>query len=155
MRFTLLLAFLFLLALTDARAQFAARYDITLDGARDVATAARAEAEAHGWNVAIAIVDGSGHLIYFERMPGTQLASIEIAIAKARTAVRFQRSTKALEDGIAGGRMALLSLDAALFEGGLPLRNADEVVGAIGVSGVTPQQDGIIAQAGVDALATP
>lgn len=155
MRILGLLAALLLLSVSDAYAQFQPRHDLTLEGARQVAEAAREQALANNWNVAIAVVDAGGHLVYFERLGGTQVASVEIAIQKARTAVYFKRSTKTFEDGIASGRTALLGLDIVPFEGGLPILYEGEVVAGIGVSGVTPEQDGIIAQAGVDAIVHP
>lgn len=133
-------------------AQFDATHALELDGARAIVDAARAEADANGWTVAIAVVDAAGDLIYFERMDGVQPASVSIAIEKARTSARFLRPTKAFEDGIAQGRTALMSLDIVPFEGGLPIIHEGRVVAAIGVSGVTPEQDGIIAQAGINAL---
>jgi glc operon protein GlcG len=142
-------AFLF----ADASAQFATTRVLTLDGARQVAAAAEAVALENGWNVAIAIVDAGGGLIYFQRLEGTQPASVDIAIHKARTAAAFKRSTRVFEEQLADGRNALLSLEAAMFEGGLPIIVDGQVVAAIGVSGVTPQQDGQIAQAGVAAVA--
>jgi glc operon protein GlcG len=137
---------------SPARAQFATSHVLTLDGAQQAAAAARAVAVANGWNVAIAVVDAAGGLIYFKRLEGTQPASVDIAIGKARTAAAFKRSTKVFEDGIGSGRTTLLSLDIVPFEGGLPIVVDGEVVGAIGVSGVTPEQDGIIAQAGIRAI---
>jgi glc operon protein GlcG len=151
-RLLVLLPVLALLTWADASAQFLTRHELSLEGARQVAEAARNEALANGWNVAIAVVDAAGHLIYFERLPDTQPASVDIAITKARSAARFKRSTKTFEEGIAAGRLTLLSLDISPFEGGLPIIHEGTVVAAIGVSGVTPQQDGIVAQAGVDAL---
>jgi glc operon protein GlcG len=136
----------------DVSAQFATRHTLTLEGAEQVAAAAREAAEANGWNVAIAVVDASGDLLYFLRLEGTQPASNDIALEKARTAIRFKRSTKLFEDGITQGRTALLGLDIVPFEGGLPIYHEGHIAGAIGVSGVTPEQDGIIAQAGADAV---
>jgi glc operon protein GlcG len=87
-------------------------------------------------------------------MDETQIGSVEIAQEKARTAVRFKRPSKALEDAVVGGRMALLRLPGATpVEGGIPLMADGKLIGAIGVSGVTSQQDGQIAAAGVAALA--
>lgn len=127
---------------------------LTLEAARKVASAAGAEARRNNWNVVIAIVDAGGYLVYLERMDGVQLASIEIAIRKARSAALFRRPTKTFEDQLAGGRQAVLALPGAMpFEGGLPIVADGEVIGAIGVSGVTGQQDGQIARAGVEALA--
>jgi uncharacterized protein GlcG (DUF336 family) len=127
---------------------------ITVDAARKVAAAAIAEAKKQGWNVAVAIVDVAGELVVFERLDDTQQASILVSQAKARTAARFKRASKAFEDALAGGRQAILGLpDVVPVEGGIPLIIDGRVVGAIGVSGVTSQQDGVCAQAGVDALA--
>ena len=126
---------------------------LTLVAAKKIAVAAEAEAVKNKWNVVIAIVDDGGHLVYLQRMDGTQTGSVDVAIRKARTAQAFKRPTKVFEDAIAGGRNALLGLDSALpLEGGLPLNAGGQLVGGIGVSGVTSQQDGIIAKAGADLL---
>jgi glc operon protein GlcG len=102
----------------------------------------------------IAILDEGGNLMYLERTDDTQIASIQVAQAKARTAVGFKRPTKVFEDAVAGGRTSILSLpDAVPIEGGVPLMLNGRVAGAIGVSGVTSQQDGQVAQAGASALA--
>ena len=135
-------------------AQPATRQVLTLEIAKQVAAAAAAEAAANKWTVVIAILDEGGNLMYLERTDDTQIASIQVAQEKARTAVAFKRPTKAFEDVIAGGRTAVLSLPGfVLIEGGLPLMLNGRVAGAIGVSGVTSQQDGQIAKAGADALA--
>lgn len=126
---------------------------ITLTGAKALAAAGEAEALRRGWTVAIAVVDPAGGLILFQALDGTQPASQEIAVAKARTAARFRRPTKALEDSIAGGRVALLGVAQALpLEGGLPVKIDGQIAGAIGVSGMTSAEDGIIAAAAVAAL---
>ncbi len=127
---------------------------LTLEDARRVAAAARAQAVAEGWDVVIAIVDAGAHLMFLERADGTQLGSVEVAQAKARTAILFKRPTKALEDAVQGGRTVMLSLPGATpIEGGLPLISADgHYLGAIGISGVLSSQDGQIAAAGVAAL---
>jgi len=133
--------------------QLADRKALTLAVAKQVAAAATAEAEKNNWNVVIAIVDEGGHLLYLERRDETQIGSIEVAIEKARTSARFKRPTKALDDALTGGRMAIITLPGALpIEGGVPITLDGKVLGAIGVSGVTAQQDGQIAQAGVAAL---
>ena len=104
--------------------------------------------------MAVAIVDAAGDLVLFERIDGTQPASSAIACGKARTAARFRRSTKVFDDSVAAGRPQLLGLSEIVpFEGGIPLAIDGRIVGAIGVSGVTSADDGICAQAGVDALA--
>lgn len=126
---------------------------ITTENARKVAVAAFAEAKKNNWNVAVAIVDTAGELVYFERVDNTQIGSVVVAQEKARTAARFKRPTKVFEEAIAGGRQALIALPGATpIEGGLPLLIDGKIVGAIGVSGVTSQQDGVVAQAGADSL---
>jgi uncharacterized protein GlcG (DUF336 family) len=136
-----------------ASAQTADKKVLNLDGARKVAAAAEAEARKNNWNVVIAIVDDGGNLLYLQRMDGTQTGSIQVAIDKAKTAQAFKRPTKVFEDAIAGGRNAILGLNGALpLEGGLPIKSGDQLVGAIGVSGVTAQQDGQIAKAGADTI---
>lgn len=136
-----------------AGAQTADKKVLTLDGARKVAAAAEAEAKKNNWNVVIAIVDDGGNLLYLQRMDGTQTGSIQVAIDKAKTAQAFKRPTKVFEDAIAGGRNAILGLNGALpLEGGLPIKLGEQFIGAIGVSGVTAQQDGQIAKAGTDVI---
>jgi uncharacterized protein GlcG (DUF336 family) len=126
---------------------------INLETARKVASAAAAEGRANGWTVAVAIVDTAGDLVYFERMDDTQVASSLIAQEKARTAVRFKRPSKSFEEALTAGRIAVLGLPGVTpVEGGIPLLIDGKIVGAIGVSGVTSQQDGVCAQAGVDTL---
>jgi glc operon protein GlcG len=126
---------------------------LTLDGAKAMAAAAERFALERGWTVAVAVVDAAGGLLLFHILDGTQAGSQDIAVLKARSAARLQRSTKALEDGIAGGRAALMTLPGIVaLEGGLPVRVADRVVGAIGVSGMASAQDGEVAAAGLAAL---
>lgn len=136
-----------------ASAQTADKKMLTLDGARKVAAAAEAEATKNKWNVVIVVVDDGGNLLYLQRMDGTQTGSIQVAIDKAKTAQAFKRPTKVFEDAIAGGRNAILGLNGALpLEGGVPIKLGEQVIGAIGVSGVTAQQDGQIAKAGADTI---
>lgn len=151
------LAVVALVAAQGASAQMADKKVLTLDAARTAAAAAEAEARKNGWNVVIAVVDDGGHLVYLQRLDGTQNGSIEVAQRKARTAVDFKRPTKVFEDAIAGGRTAVLALaevGAFPLEGGLPLMYQGQLVGAIGVSGVTSQQDGVVAKAGAEAIAS-
>lgn len=137
----------------QASAQLADKKVLTLDGAKKVAAAAEAEAKKNNWNVVIAVVDDGGHLLYLQRIDGTQTGSIEVAIQKARTAQAFKRPTKVFEDAIAGGRNALIALHGALpLEGGLPIVVGGQLVGAIGVSGVKSTEDGQIAKAGAESL---
>jgi glc operon protein GlcG len=128
---------------------------IVADQAKTVAAAAVAEAKKNQWTMAIAIVDTAGDLVYFERMEHTQVGSVDVAIAKARAAARFKRPTKAFQDALAAGGEGwrILSLDGAVaVEGGLPLMSGGRIVGAIGASGGTSQQDGVSATAGAAAL---
>ena len=104
---------------------------------------------------AVAIVDTGGYLVYLERMENTQIGSVQVAIDKARAAVLYRRPTKVFEDALAGGGAGLRILgvhDAIPIEGGVPLIVGGKVVGAIGASGGSAQQDGQVAQAGAAAL---
>jgi uncharacterized protein GlcG (DUF336 family) len=126
---------------------------LSLDDAKRVAAAARAEAEKNGWAIVIAVVDDGGHLIYLERMDGTQKASSRIAEAKGRTAILFKRPTKAIEDNVQEGRTVMMGLPGAVpLDGGVPLVKDGQFLGGIGVSGVQSFQDGIVARAGAAAL---
>jgi glc operon protein GlcG len=121
--------------------------------AKKMAAAALAEAKKNGWPVCIAVVDYHGELVYFERMENTQMASVRVAQDKARTAAKFKRSTKLLEDAVTAGRNAILRLgDASPIQGGLPIVIDGKFAGGIGVSGVTSQQDEQVASAGLAAL---
>lgn len=136
-----------------ASAQLIEAKVISLDAARQMAQAAEAEAVRNQWTAAIAIVDAAGELILFHRLDGVQPVSLDIAVQKARTAARFRRPTKALEEALQGGRTALLALNGVLpLEGGVPIVVDGQVIGAMGVSGVTSQQDAQIAHAGISAL---
>jgi len=128
---------------------------ISLEQAKKVAAGAEAEARKNGWNVVIAILDSGGHLVLLQRLDNTQFASVEVAQQKAYSAVAFRRPTKVFQDGVAAGGEGLRILKlagATPVEGGLPLIVDGKLVGAIGVSGVTSQQDNQIAKAGADAL---
>lgn len=127
---------------------------VTLAGARAVAAAAEAAAREQKAAVVIAVVDDGGALVLLERLDGTQIASSDVAIGKARTAAIFRRPSAVFEEQIRSGRAAALALPGATpLQGGLPLVVDGQVVGAIGVSGETPKQDEDIARAGVAALA--
>jgi glc operon protein GlcG len=123
---------------------------LSLEDAKQIANAAHARAQQENWNVVIVIIDAGGHLIYFLKMDKTMLASNEIAIQKAKTALFYKRPSKVFQDRITDGESGILSLPGMLaFEGGLPIECNGHIIGAIGVSGVTSQQDGIIAAAGL------
>lgn len=120
-----------------------------------IAQAARAEAQAHGWAVSIAIVDDGGHLLWFQRLDGASPISAQIAPAKAHTAALGRRESKIYEDMVNQGRMSFLSAPAlqGLLEGGVPILVEGECVGAVGVSGVKSAEDAQVAKAGIAALA--
>ncbi len=126
---------------------------LTLQIAKRIAAAAEQEAKKNNWNMFIAIVDDGGNLMYLERMDDAQLGSQKVSVQKARSALLFKRPTKALEDAVAGGRTVVMALaNAVPVEGGLPLMAYGKIVGAIGISGATSPQDGIVAKAGADEL---
>jgi uncharacterized protein GlcG (DUF336 family) len=133
-------------------ADLATKKTLTLNAAKAIAAAAEAHAKTNNWNVVIAILDDGGNLLFLQRMDGTQIGSIDVAVAKAASAIKFKRPTKVFEDLIKE-RPAILKLPGAIpVEGGLPLTVDNQIIGAIGVSGVTSQQDGMIAAAGANVL---
>jgi glc operon protein GlcG len=128
---------------------------IALDAARKPVAAALAEAARNKWAMAVAIVDPSGNLVYYEKMDNTQIASASIAIDKARAAALYKRPTKAMQDALAAGGTGLRILrlrDAMPVEGGIPLIVDGKIVGAIGVSGDTSEHDNQCATAGAATL---
>jgi glc operon protein GlcG len=125
---------------------------MSLDAAKKAMAAAEAEAKKNNWPVAIAILDTTGSLVMLQKLDNTQTGSVEIAIGKARTSLDFRRPSKALQDVIAGAGLRLLSARNMLaLEGGVPVIVDGKVVGAIGVSGVTSEQDAQVAMAGAAA----
>jgi glc operon protein GlcG len=139
---------------TLSQAQLADKKALTLQIARQVAAAAQQAAIANHNHMFILIVDDGGNLMYMERMDEAQLGSFNVALAKARSAVFFKRPTKMFEDAvIKNGYTPILKLPEAMpIEGGIPLLVDGHILGAIGVSGGTPQEDGKSAQAGADAF---
>jgi glc operon protein GlcG len=142
-----------------ARAQTAAppAYGMSIgaDNAKKAAAAAIAEARKNSFTMAIAVVDTAGNLVYFEKMDGTQTGSVNVSIEKARSAVLFKRPTKSFQDTVAQGGVGLrmLGLPGAVpVDGGIPLVEGGKIVGAIGASGGTSDQDGQCAQAGANTL---
>jgi len=129
---------------------------IGLDMAKKAMAGAEAEARKNNWPVVIVIVDSGGNLVMLQRLDNAQLGSIEVARQKAHTAVAYKRPTKVFQDLISqgGGNLRLLKLPegASPLEGGVPIVVGGAIVGAIGVSGVTSQQDAQTAQAGADTL---
>ena len=123
---------------------------IPLEKARTVAAAAVAEAQKNGWLMAVTIVDSSGQLVFFEKMDGTQLGSIQVSMDKAHSAIFFKRPTKAQDDSLAAGGAGIrvLKVPGAMpIEGGIPLIENGKIIGAVGVSGAQPPQDGQCATA--------
>ena len=162
---SLVAAMILLCGLTMARAQTQAPApaqapspygaNVSLENAKKVAAPALAEAEKNHWNMAVAIVDTSGNLVYYEKMDNTQIGSANVAIEKARTAALFKRPTKAFQDVLASGGDGLRTLSlkgVTAIEGGIPLVMDGKIVGAIGVSGATSAQDAQCAKVGADVL---
>jgi len=141
------------LSATTLFAQMPNPYGAPINGenAKKAAAAALAEARKNNWNMAAAVVDPAGDLVYFEKLDGTQAASVNIAVDKARSSARFKRPTKALQDVLAAGGegLRLLGLQGAVpVDGGVPILIDGKIVGAIGLSGGTSAQDGQCAAAG-------
>jgi glc operon protein GlcG len=128
---------------------------ITLEQAKDVMAGAEAEAQTNNWPVVIAIVDTGGNVVLLQRLDNAQFGSVEVARQKAWSAAAFRRPTKVFQEAIAGGgaNLRILRLEGASpLEGGIPIAVDGQIIGAIGVSGVTSEQDAQIAQAGIDGL---
>lgn len=143
------------LAVGEARAQLL-QYgpNITLEQARRVAASAEALAQKNGWPVAVAVVDTAGNLVLFHRLDHTMTGSLRLAVDKAYSAAAFRRPGRAFQDMLAGGTdgSRVLAVHGAIpMDGGLPLVIDGKVVGGIGVSGATADQDGQVARAGADA----
>lgn len=129
---------------------------IRLAAAKRVIEAAEKEAAANSWAMVIAVVDSTGHLVALHKMDHAQYGSVDIAQAKARTAVNLKRPTRVLQDGVAEGGVGLRMLSVeglSALEGGVLLMEEDRIVGGIGVSGADSTQDAQVAMAGVRVLA--
>jgi uncharacterized protein GlcG (DUF336 family) len=128
---------------------------ISVETAKKIAEAALMEARRNKWTMAVAVVDTGAHLVYYEKMDHTQVASAKVAIDKARSAVLYKRPTKALQDALAAGGagMRVLKLNEAIpIEGGLPIIANGAIIGGIGLSGDTSEHDGQCAKAGLEIL---
>ena len=147
-------ALLFVAASASAQAPPPYGLPITLDQAKKAMAGAEAEAKKNNWPVVIVILDSGGHPVMLQRLDNAQWGSVKVAREKARSAVALRRPTKALQDLIAqgGANLRLLNIGYSVLEGGIPIVADGKIIGSIGVSGVTSQQDAQIAQAGVDAL---
>jgi glc operon protein GlcG len=149
----LAISLVFAICTSYGQAQLAIKKALTLDVAKKLAAVAETEALKNKWTMVIAIVDDGGNLMYLEKIDNTQIGSIEVAIQKAKTAISFKRPTKAFEEKVLGGRTVILGLSNVMpIEGGLPLIVDGQYIGAIGVSGGSSDQDGVVAKAAVDAL---
>ena len=148
------LAGLVVSAIVPMQAQLADKKALTLQIAKQIAAAAEQQAAANHLHMFVLIVDDGGNLMYLARMDDAQLGSFEVALGKARSAVYFKRPTKMFEDAvIKNGYTPVLKIPSAMpIEGGIPLLFDGHIVGAIGVSGGTPQEDGRVSQAGADAF---
>lgn len=132
-----------------AEAQLAEKKVLTLEAAKKAAAATEAEARKQGARVVIVVVDDGGHILLLERLDDTQVASVDVGIGKARTAAIFRRPSRVFEEQVKNGRVAALGLTGATpLQGGIPIVVGGKVVGAIGVSGETPQQDEDLAKVG-------
>ena len=139
---------------TAVKAELPIKKVLTLDTAKKIAAAAETEAKKRGATVVIVVVDDGGHLLLLERLDDTQVASVEVGIGKARTAAIFRRPSKVFEDQVRDGRVAALALPGATpLQGGVPIVHEGKVIGAIGVSCNTPQEDEDIAKAGAASAA--
>jgi glc operon protein GlcG len=145
--------FSFLPAVDAGQALTLDRPVLSLAAARKIVAAAEAEAATRGVGVVIVVVDGSGTIIELSRMDAAQVASVNVGIGKARTAAIYRRPSRDFEEQIRTGRIAALALsDATPLQGGVPVLVGGRVVGAVGVSGDTPQIDEAIAIAGAAAI---
>lgn len=135
-----------------SQAELTSKRVIGLSGAKKIAAAAELEAVGNKWNVVIVVVDDGGHLVYLQRLDGAPTGSIGVAIGKARTAAAFKRPTQVFDE-LAKTRPAITSIpDIVPLEGGVPIMVGGQLVGAVGVSGASSQQDVQVANAGISAL---
>ena len=140
-------------AQTAMQAQLPTKQVLTLEAAKKIAAATEAEAKRRGATVVIAVVDDGGYLLVLERLDDAQVASVDVGIAKARTAAIFRRPSGVFEDQVKNGRIAALALPGAVaLKGGVPIILDGKVIGAVGVSGNSPQEDEDIAKTGADSV---
>jgi glc operon protein GlcG len=140
---------------TSAAAQQRPEYgpDITVEMAKKIAAGTLAECASNKWNVAVAIVNTHGSLIFYERMDNTQSASAKIAVDKASAAAMYRRTTRVFAETIAKAGPAVLTLPGVVASpGGIPITSGGKVIGGVGVSGVTGDQDEQCAKAGLAAM---
>ena len=123
--------------------------EIGIAAAKKIAAATLAECAKNQWNVAVAVVDTHGFLVYFERMANTQTASVDIAQGKARTAATYRRTTRVFMEAINKGPATATLPNVMASPGGMPIFADGKVIGGVGVSGVTGDQDEQCAKAGL------
>jgi len=125
---------------------------IGLEQAKQLMAAAEGEAKKRNWKMNIAIVDTNGDLVQFARMEGAQIASVSISINKARTAARYRRESRLFFNAFETGHGYIATLDPTLVAspGGIPLVEGGKIIGAIGCSGGTGDQDALICKVGAD-----
>ena len=124
--------------------------NVTTAVAKKIAAGVIAECQKNSWNVAVAIVDTAGGLVYYERMEDTQSASFDIAIMKAKAAATYRRPTRVFAEGINKGSPATATLPGVIGSpGGVPIFVGGKIIGAAGVSGVTGDQDEQCSKAGI------
>ncbi len=124
--------------------------NITLDAAKKLAADCEKFAPEKQWTIVVAIVDTGGNLVLLQKMDNTQLGSIDVSIAKAKTANSFKRPTKMFDDQVAagGGSLRIFSVPGiTAVEGGEPIYSGGKIIGAIGISGMSPAQDGEVVKA--------
>ncbi|WP_218168306.1 heme-binding protein [Pantoea sp. B9002] len=128
---------------------------LTSEVAQTMALAAERAAQKEGFAIVVSIIDNHGNLKYFNRMDGTSFGSIEVSQLKALTSAKFPVSSKTLAErsaNLPGNPYAAIP-GMLVLEGGLPIFNqAGAHIGAIGISGATPELDAKFAQAGIDSL---
>lgn len=144
-------AVLILLSISASDAQLSDRKALTLAAARKAVVAGLEEARKNNWTMVVAVVDDGGRVVSLDRMDKVLPASTEIAPEKGRSAVLFKRPTMVFEEGVKA-RPALVTVGATLLGGGIPLYAGGELIGGIGVSGGSPQQDEQVAKAAAAAI---
>jgi glc operon protein GlcG len=122
---------------------------VDIDTAKEIAAKVIEECRNNNWNVAVAVVDPHGFLVYFERMENTQTASMDIAIGKARTAATYRRTTRVFMEAINNTPATATLPNVYASPGGVPIMVEGKVTGGVGVSGVTGDQDEQCADAGL------
>jgi uncharacterized protein GlcG (DUF336 family) len=127
---------------------------IGLERAKQVMAAAEAEGKKRNWKMNIAVVDTNGELVHFSRMEGAQIASGTISVGKARTAARFRRESRLFYNAYETGHPYVSTLDPTLVAspGGFPLVEGGKLIGAVGCSGGTGDQDAVICKAGAEVV---